>query len=136
METKEAQQVYFEWLETPHYKRDPKTKAELAVQLGYSYDTLMKWAKKKPKYDSKEFLASRTLEVDQALVEACKAGRGDALRIYFQLMNRLVDKSETKVKLSLDADDIARINREAKERVNRELNRIHSLPRQPDLLPD
>lgn len=89
------------------------------------------------KYDSEEGLRSRTEDVDLALLAACKDGNAQALKLYFQLTNRLIEKQEINVGLTADE----RIRRELQaEREIREWERrmagqgTEEVPKEPPLL--
>lgn len=60
-----------------------------------------------PSYDSVEWLTGRTSQMDEALTKACQMGNAQALKLYYQITNRLIEKSEQKVQLELNADEIA-----------------------------
>lgn len=67
----------------------------------------------KESYNSESFLDERSYKVDKALMTACERGNATALRTYYQLTNRLIEKSEQEVKIGLSADEITRRNLEA-----------------------
>ncbi len=59
-------------------------------------------------YNSEEWLSSRSQKADQALLIACEKGNANALRTYYQLTKRLVEKQEITHKI--DGSYIARAN--------------------------
>jgi hypothetical protein len=71
-------------------------------------------------YDSDKWLQKRTPEMDKALVTACEKGSPAALQLFYKLNKRLIEQSETKVKFSLDADELARIRSEARRELEAE----------------
>lgn len=88
-------------------------------------------------YDSEVYLDGKTHKVDAALLEACKKGSPGALKIYYQLMNRLVEKTEQEVKLGLSADELARRNLAAERELEsgRETGyRVEEVSEKPSLL--
>jgi len=92
------------------------------------------------KYDSKAYLESRSQEVDDNLLKACKKLSPSALKVYYQILGKLIEKSETEVKIGLTADELARRNLEAERRVNDvgrgAGHRVESVPEKLPLLPD
>ena len=61
-------------------------------------------------YGSEEYLENNVSKIDKALLKACEDGNASALKIYYQLTNRLIEQSEQKLKVVLTADEIARRN--------------------------
>ena len=66
-------------------------------------------------YDSDTWLRGRTKEADTALIRSCASGNAASLKLFNQLINRLVEKQE--VKIGLTADEIAKRNLEADRRI-------------------
>jgi len=84
-------------------RRRMLAKREAAVRLGDMMENAL--------HKSEEYLDKNDGVVDDALVKACKRGNAGALKLYYQLTNRLIEKSEVKVGLS--ADERARRNLQA-----------------------
>ncbi len=90
-------------------------------------------------YDSIEYLKSRAREIDEALLTSCRAKSPGSLKIYYQLIDELKEKTEVTHKF--DADTIARLNDRAdrqldeyrKERVGG--NGVDNVSKVPALLP-
>ena len=123
----EKKATIVEWVNTP-LKDRKQSKRGLAQKLGVAIayideiETECKSGSPNPvedSYDSEKWLQAKTFEVDKALLAACEKGNATALGTYYKLTKRLVEQSETKVKFSLDADELARIEQEARRR-NRE----------------
>ena len=74
----------------------------------------------KSEYDSEAYLNDHVDKVDEALIEACDQNNAQALKIFYQLTKRLVEKTETTHTI-LSAEDVSRIDREADRKI-RELN--------------
>jgi len=110
------QKKYFSWLALPPEEREPATKKALAEQMGISPLTLINWDKAVIKeteapveaYDSDAWLRGRTDKADQALLKAVQMGSPGAIKIFYQLLDRLVEKQEAKVEIGLSAAEIAR----------------------------
>lgn len=68
-------------------------------------------------YDSAAWLLTRTPNADKALLKAMQGGSPAALKLFYQLLDRLTEKSEHKVKLELNADEITRRNLEAERQL-------------------
>ena len=68
-------------------------------------------------YDSEAWLRNRTAEADKALILACKRGSPSALKLLYQLLDRLTEKTEHKVELGLSAAEHIGIAREADRRI-------------------
>lgn len=139
----------------------PLTRQELATYMGVNRKTMWKWLEDLPRfvaqtklnakdikalmetslasksYDPEDWLKNRTEEADRALMVACANGNAAALKLFNQLTNRLVEKSEQKVEIGLSADEIARRNLEAERRVTEFGSgyRVESLSSKPPLLP-
>jgi len=105
--------------------RDPKGEsgAEFARRWGISEVTLWSWKKKahieipeeKGDYDPDSYLANSAKVVDAALIRACERGSPGALKAYYQITNRLVEKSEN-INIDITADDLARTEANARQR--------------------
>jgi len=68
-------------------------------------------------YNQETFLENRSKEADEALMEACKRGNASALKVYFQLTGRLIEKTEN-TNIDLGADDYRRIKTEAEQKAS------------------
>jgi len=87
-------------------------------------------------YNPDTYLANRSLEADEALMNAVKKGNAGALKIYYQLMGKLVDKP-LEVNFGFTADDIARERKAAIEELeNEEFEGVPKVPGKPTLLPE
>ena len=95
-----------------------------------------------PDYASETYLNDKTEAVDKALISACEDNNAQALKIYYQLTKRLVERTES-THVVLSAEDVSRIDREADRKI-RELNagargvsnREEGVPKERALLPD
>ena len=142
MELEEKKQEIIDWIKTPPAERK-KSKRGLAQSLGVGVTYIDELETEESLvelggYDSEKWLRGRTLQMDKALTAACEKWNAAALKIYYQITHRLVDLSETKVKISLDADELARINAEADRRARefRKSDRVENLQERPPLLPN
>ncbi len=117
---------YFRWLKLSlEEKADadlPLNKAQYCKANNVSKVTLNKWEKDRNEevnpeieYDSIAWLKSRTAEADIALMKACATGNAQALKLFNQLMGRLVEKTEEKVTHELNADQLIEIERRARQ---------------------
>ena len=123
MELSEKKQEIIDWIRTPPAERE-KSKRGLAQSLGVGVTYIDELETEESLvelggYDSEKWLRERTPQMDKALTAACEKGNAAALGTYYKLTKRLIEQSETKVKFSLDADELARIEQEARRR-NRE----------------
>ena len=66
---------------------------------------------RKSKEASQGWLKGKGHEINEALIQSCKGGNAQSLKLFFQLTEQLVEKQE--VKIGLNADEIARRNLEA-----------------------
>jgi len=64
------------------------------------------------KYDSEKALEKKLKAIDDSLMERSMAGNTNALKIYYQRLGLLTEKTE--VKIGLSADEIARRNLDAR----------------------
>jgi len=118
-----------EWVVTPVEEREFKTQTALAEHLGYSTKTIsttiskLKEAESIEGYDSPDWLTRRTPDADRALLRAVQSGNAQALRTFYQLLNRLTDKSEVELKIGLSAEEHRRIKRERDRRLQEELGK-------------
>ena len=138
-----------EWKNTSITIREPKYKAGLCRELVISLPTLNKYLnppkKKKDKIDKaidtlagfteEELMAFERRAYRRAMEEGASAKH---MELFAKLQGMLVDKSEMKVKVSADADELARIDEEAERRASdfRKQNRTPSVQEVPSLLPD
>jgi len=94
---------------------------------------------RKTNHDTNEYLASKSESVDEGLIKACDSGNAQALKIFYQLTNKLVEKREDKVTIEFSAADYIRFALEAGRRIReyqREYSRDDSLCSKPALLLD
>lgn len=145
MNREEKKKIFYAWEDTPLENRVPKYQSWLAKELNITTGTLINWRKERQetqivplketvqrlgdkahsesppngqKYDSETWLKSRTQDADRDLMKACASGNAQALKLFNQLINRLVEKSEQKVKFELSASEHFRIRREAERRIS------------------
>ena len=83
-------------------------------------------------YDSDQWLAGRTPQADRALLKACEGGNAQALRTYYQLTKRLIEKQE--IIHGLTADETTRRNLEADRQLREDGYRVEEMPEKPPLL--
>lgn len=70
----------------------------------------------KPAYNSEAYLEKREPEADEALMEAVKKGNATAIRTYYQLRGKLIEKAELKsVSVELTGDEYYAIRQRATE---------------------
>ena len=86
--------------------------SSLEAELGISLDR-----PPKKKYNSEEYLEKQVKDIDASLIQACESGKVEALKIYYQLTKRLVDKRENKLIVEISADEFYRRNTEAERRI-------------------
>ena len=136
----ELKQVYYEWKRTSNHV--PATKAEFAKQNGLARDTLYRWDVVEPKpedFDLKEYLKSRGPEAIDGLFKSVKAGSPAALKIYYQLIDELVEKSAQEHTFKLDASYLTRLENEARRErdsgIRVEVEGEDKLQGEPTLLP-
>ncbi len=117
-------QAVFDFLKLPEEEREPLK--EFLKRLGMSMPVYNNYKYQHRKatgaqgvqdYDSDRFLKSRTREADQSLMRACRKGNPTALKIFYELNNRLVEKQEQKITHKLEGDDYFRLRNEAKTSV-------------------
>jgi len=125
--------------------RDPKGEsgAEFARRWGISEVTLWSWKKKahieipeeKGDYDPDSYLANSAKVVDAALIRACERGSPGALKAYYQITNRLVEKSEN-INIDISGDELTRRNLEAERRLRDMGYGVEDVQEKPPLLPE
>jgi len=71
-------------------------------------------------YNSEKYLNENVSQVDEALIEACNQNNAQALKIFYQITKRLIERQEV-THTVLSAEDVSRIDREADRKI-RELN--------------
>ena len=136
-----------EWKNTSITIREPKYKAGLCRELAISLPTLNKYLnppkKKKDKIDQAidtlagftedELMAFERRAYRRAMEDGASAKH---MELFAKLQGMLVDKSEMKVKVSADADELARIDAEAERRASdyRKPNRTEDLSERPPIL--
>ncbi len=112
-----AMKHYAEWRATPRWIREPRSKTDFAKIYGMTLRGLEMWDKKldnpiSPRkiahYDSTEYLKSRTMEVDEALINSILERKSPKnIQTFYQLTGRdLVEKSKVDVKVDISADAI------------------------------
>jgi len=94
-----------------------KTQAELAkflsVTTAYVSNVLIGAEGRTPqKKANGHYFDSKSKDVDTALVKACEKGNAQALRTYYQLTQRLIEKREETHKVEFTPADHTRIARE------------------------
>ena len=140
----EVKQAALEWLDTPKELRQPSTKAAFMRKWGIKSSlTPERWQRERDEkrrdnggepeeYNPDNYLAESAKKVDAALIRACEKGNASALKSYYQITNRLVERQEN-INIDLTADDIAeRVNRVRRELENR---RMVTMPAKPPALP-
>jgi len=80
-------------------------------------------------YNSDEWLERQTADADAALLKACESGNAQALKIYYQLNKRLVDKQE--VTHLISPDIIERSRKKAEEEFRVIEGKYKELPDKP-----
>jgi len=117
----EAKAKFYVWLGTPEDEREVKTKKELSKVLDVTEQTLIEW--EKPFRKSGLTDEQRFKNVLDTLYELATEGKKTtAAELYLKATGKLVEKTESKVSVELNADQIERIRREAEARV-REVSR-------------
>jgi len=86
-----------------------------------------------PDYASDAYLNDKTEVVDKALISACEDNNAQALKIFYTLNKRLVERTE--VKVGLTADELTRRNLEAERQLREGGYRVEEVPKKPALLP-
>lgn len=146
----EARQEITTWWKTSITTREPRSKAALARKIGCTVQTIDNIKKEKkisPEAELDELIdklaamdetqrVAFKLRVYQRAMEPKSSAKHMELYARLGEDGRILDKSEMKVKLSLDADELARINLEAERRARefREGNRMENLQDRPSLL--
>ncbi len=87
----------------------------------------------KPIYDSEAYLESRSNAADKALMTACEAGNANALRTFYQLTKRLVEKQEITHKV-YDGSFYAKAVLQAERELREESGRISEVQEESTLL--
>ncbi len=90
--------------------------------------------KERDAYDSQAWLEHRTVDADNALLEAIGAGKVGAFELFYKLMDRLKDKTETEIRFGLTADEVTRRNLEAGNRLREGGFTMADVPDVPALL--
>ena len=131
---------YFLWKETPRDQREIQTKEAFSKYIGYPRRTLDKWDHEYNNaqsvgYDSKKFFLSKREEIDKGMLHAVNRGNAQMAKLVKQLSGELVEKQEV-THLVLTADDYDRIRKEAKEELDRHLQRIRKVQTESNLLPE
>ena len=91
-------------------------------------------AQKAEVYNSQAWLEQRTLDADRALLEAIQAGKVGAFELFYKLMDRLKDKTETEIRFGLTADEVSRRNQAAGNRLREGGFTMADVPDVPALL--
>ena len=84
-------------------------------------------------YDPDAYLANSAKTVDAALIRACERGSPGALKAYYQITNRLVEKSEN-INLDISGDELTRRNLEAARRLRELGYGVEDVPTESPLL--
>ncbi len=120
----EAKSKFYIWLTTDPDKREPHTKKELAGILDVTEQTLIEW--EKPFRRNHQTDEQRFKNVLDTLYEQAVEGKKTtAAELYLKATGRLVDKSEQKVSLEINADQLERARKEAETRVREEVKRLN-----------
>ena len=90
----------------------------------------------KKEYDSEAYLRDRTPEADKALLQSMKNGNSSAIKLFYQLLDRLVEKKEEKIEIGLSADEIARRNLEADRQLRDAGYRVEKVQKESPILPN
>lgn len=70
------------------------------------------------KHNSKKYLQNKSRELDDALLKSALKGSPQSLRLAYQVLGLLVEKTEeTIINKPLSADDLMKIRQEADKRV-------------------
>ena len=113
MSTKE---IALDWREHPEKYPDLKTQDDVAafchVTPSRITQILSSGKKKEQPEVIGDYFDTKSKAVDEALVKACEKGNAQALRTYYQLTQRLVEKREETHKFELSPADYTRIARE------------------------
>jgi hypothetical protein len=140
MTRSEKKRLAKKWFDDPQ----GETGADLCRRIGTTKMSLNRWQKEwreeakveaDPNYDPEGELFKNYQKVDKALMKACERGSPGALKIFYQLTNRLVEKTEN-TNLDLTADDITRRQLEAERRLRELGYRVEDVPDEPTLLPE
>ena len=137
----------YHWLLQPLATRQPKTLGEITKLLNISHSTAFKWNKEYYKekkegtlsfnYNSVDWLNNRSREADEALIRAVEKGNSAALKLYYQLTGKYIEKAEYEHKFTISADELIKralaANRRARELDDR---RSPEVLEQPALLLD
>lgn len=75
---------------------------------------------RKVKQASQSWLKDQGHDINEALIQACKSGNAQALKLFFQLTEQLTEKQE--ITVGLTAEQHSRIDQEADKRIQ-QLNR-------------
>lgn len=128
--------LFLQWYRTPKRKRGPL--ADFADKIDVDSRTVDKWVaqvKASDNYKSERKFTTDQQIVDEALINSCRRGNAGSLKLYYQLTGKLVEKTDNTHKVvPLTADDYARFEREAKEELRKELQRIHQVPDESRIL--
>jgi len=129
------------WFHTPKNERSPRTMTELAKKLGIKHVKTLHRMKDKlddngaEEYDPDTYLADSAKVVDAALIKACERGSPGALKAYYQITNRLVEKSEN-INIDISGDELTRRNLEAERRLRDMGYGVEDVQEKPPLLPE
>lgn len=111
--------VVYEWWDTPKPLREPASKAALARKLGITVPTITAWLKtrtdKHSNFESQSDEAKIKL-FDQLLFQLASDPKSPAKykELFARRYGLLLDKSEQKLNIGFDADEIARIRNKAR----------------------
>ncbi|KKL91443.1 hypothetical protein LCGC14_1894640 [marine sediment metagenome] len=86
-------------------------------------------AEREDAYDSNDWLLNRTAEADKALLDSLSKGSPASLKLFYQLMDRLIEKQE--IIHGLTADETTRRNLEADRQLREDGYRVEEMPEKP-----
>jgi len=145
--SKERRQLIREFLNTPKIDRPNEKEFRLGLRLGYQTflfvkndiemekrrenrvkDVMEKTLSpgKDKVYNSDDWLSLQAMEADKALMLACDSGNAQALRTYYQLTKRLIEKQE--VVHTLSPELIERSRKQAELEIEGEFKELPDKP--------
>ena len=86
-------------------------------------------------YNSQDWLESKGIDADRALLEAVQAGKPEAIRTFYLLTKRLKQQNESGVKIELTADEVTRRNLRAEKELREGGFGVEKVPDESALLP-
>ena len=125
MSTKETA---LDWREHPEKYPDLKTQDDVAafchVTPSRITQILSSGKKKEQPEVIGDYFDTKSKAVDEALVKACEKGNAQALRTYYQLTQRLVEKREETHKFELSPADYTNIGRRTIDNLRADLEQF------------